>query len=402
MSDNAPVNADQPKGTTPCAPQPGDKKKCDELPEAPKAPELPPPKECPQPCDCPSPPGGPPNECFEKLIADQSKLVTQADRAKALVEELTAIQAKVASAKTEYTQARYKGLKRLWEDQDKLIADFTDKIKCTVDCWECLLECRLCPQLTEIRQLEDRLNGSGELTDKVYSLRDLQFWHQRNVEQMQARVDRIKGVLAAWEKPSATLGDALDSNGKLIADLPALLAADPAKAIYDTFMTLLPRHWAIGPRDVTSKIITSKIKESFIKICKCDEGTPDDCCGPDVGVVTLRERLLKPLPYIVDPVNFPEIICCLLTERLAPASDQLAAAQAGLAATTSEIDQTKKLIEDKTGALEATFKAELGNPIECGPYKKKGSTPATPAQPATPATGAGYEGDAKQTDQTSR
>ena len=392
MSDNAPVNAEQPKGSMPCAPQ----KKCEELPKAPDAPKPPPPKVCPQPCECPLPPGGPPTECFETLIAEQSELVTKADRAKALVEELTAIQAKVVSAQAEYTQARYQDLKKLWEDQDQLIADFTSKIKCTVDCWECLLECRLCPQLTKIRELEDRLNGAGQLTDKVYSLRDLQFWHQRNVEQMQARVDRIKGVLAAWEKPSATLGDALESNGKLIADLPALLAADPAKAIYDTFMTLLPRHWAIRPRDATSKI-----KEVFIKICKCDEGTPDDCCGPDVGVVTLRERLLKPLPYIVDPANFSAIICCLLTERLRPASDQLAAAQAALAVTTSEIEQTQKLIEDKTAALEATFKAELGNPIDCGPYKKKGSAPATPTQPATPATGAGY-GDAKQTDQTAR
>jgi hypothetical protein len=390
MSDNAPVNAEQPKGTTPCAPQGGDPSECKELPEAPKAPTLPPPKECPQPCDCPAPPGGPPNDCFETLIADQSKLVTQADRAKALVEELTAIQAKAASAKAEYTQARYKDLKKRWEDQDKLIADFTDKIKCTVDCWECLLECRLCPLLTEIRQLEDRLNGTGELTDKVYSLRDLQSWHQRNVEQLQARVDRIKGVLAAWEKPSATLGEALESNGTLIADLPAVLAADPAKAIYDTFMTLLPRHWAIRPRGATSKI-----KEVFIKICKCDEGTPDVCCSLDVGVPTLRERLLKPLPYIVDPVDFSGIICCLLTRRLTPASDQLAAAQAELAATTSEIEQAKKLIDDKTAALEATFKAELGNPIECDDYKKKSPEGTPPAQPPE-----GGGGDTKQTDQT--
>jgi hypothetical protein len=380
MSDNAPVNTDQPKGTAPCAPQPDDRYECEDLPEAPQAPELPEPKNCPQPCDCPTPPGGPASDCLEKLIADQSKVVTQADRAKALVEELTAIQAKVASAKVEYTQARYTDLKKLWEDQDKLIADLTDKLKCTVDCWECLLECRLCPQLYQIQTLEDRLNGTGELTDKVYSLLDLQFWHQRTVTQMQARVDRIKGVLAAWEKPSATLGDVLDGNRKLVADLPAVLGADPAKAIYDIFMTLLPRHWAIRPRGAASKI-----KERFIEVCTCHEGTPDDCCGPDLGAVALRERLSGPLPYIVDPADFSAIICCILTERLKPASDQLAAAQAELAATTSEIGQTTKLIEERTAALEATFKAELGNPIECGPYKKKGSTETPPAPPAPPA-----------------
>jgi hypothetical protein len=105
-----------------------------------------------------------------------------------------------------------------------------------------------------------------------------------------------------------------------------------------------------------------------------------------VGIVTLRERLVGPLPYIVDPADFPEIICCLITQRLTPASKQLADAQADLAVTTSEIEQTKKLIEDKTAALEATFKAELGNPIECGPYKKKGSTETPPAPPAKPTT----------------
>ena len=34
---------------------------------------------------------------------------------------------------------------------------------------------------------------------------------------------------------------------------------------------------------------------------KCDEGTPDDCCGPDVGILNLRQRLIGPLPYLVDP-----------------------------------------------------------------------------------------------------
>jgi hypothetical protein len=63
--------------------------------------------------------------------------------------------------------------------------------------------------------------------------------------QMQARVDRIKLVLTAWENPSSTLGDVLDKNKKLIEDTEAIIAKDSAKAVYDVFMTLLPRHWAI-------------------------------------------------------------------------------------------------------------------------------------------------------------
>jgi hypothetical protein len=398
MTDQAPPNAAPLKGTQtppPCAP----KKMCDDLPAAPTVPLVPERKDCDQPCNCPIPPGGPPLECLDTLIKDQSALVAGAERAKAFVEELTAIQGKVTSAQADYTQIRYSDLKKLWEKQDKLIADLTEKLRCCVDCWECLLECRLCPQLNEIRKLEDRLNGTGPLTDKVYSLFDLQFWHQRNVTQMKARVDRIKAVLAAWEKPSDTLGDVLDKNGKLVADLPAVLASDPAKAIYDLFMTLIPRHWTIRPRGGA----TSLINEKFIKVCKCDDGTPDTCCGPDVGIVSLRERLVGPLPYIVDPVDFPKIICCLTSERLEPASTQLAKAQAGLAATTAEIDQTKKRIEDQTAAIEAGFTAELGNPIDCTKYTKKEPVPPpAPPAPAPTCPDGGPQGDPKQTDQTAR
>ena len=169
-------------------------------------------------CNCPTPPGGPPSSCLDDLIRCQSIIVKKADRAKAFVDELTAILEKVTSAQVDYTQARFNDLRKTWKEQDKAIAELIRKLVCAVCCWECLLECRLCPQLVDIRTLEDRLNGTGMLTKKVYSLFDLQAWHQRNVANMQARVDRIKLVLAAWEKPSDTLGDALDKNGKLIDD----------------------------------------------------------------------------------------------------------------------------------------------------------------------------------------
>jgi hypothetical protein len=351
-----------------CPPPPEGPKTCDPLDPAPTPPELPPDTTCPQPCDCPTPPGGHPDDCLDKLIRCQAKIVKQADRAKALVDELTGIQAKVAAAKVDYTQKRYADLRKLWEEQDKLIAALTEKVKCSVPCWECLVECRLCPELLAIRNLEVRLAGTGPLTDKVYSLPDLQFWHQRNVAQLDARVKRIKDVLAAWEQPSSTLGDALDRNAKLLTDLPALLATDAPKAIFDIFMSLVPRHMAIRPRDATTTI-----KDKFIDICCCPEGEPDDCCGPDVGILTLRERLVGLLPYLVDPANLVTIICCLTKERLEPASNQLADAQANLAAVTAEIEQTTKAIADRTAGLEAAFKAELANPIDCGPFKKKDS-----------------------------
>jgi hypothetical protein len=430
MSDNAPQKVET-----------AYKPKCGPLPDAPSVPEIPERGKCPQHCDCPPPPGGPPSSCLEDLIRCQNVIVKKADRAKAFAEELTAVQGKVTSAQADYTRLRFEGLRQMWKDQDKAIEELVRKLVCAVKCWECLLACRLCPQLVDIRALEDRLNGTGILTKQVYSLFDLQAWHEHNVADMQSRVERIKLVLTAWEKPSDTLGDVLEKNAKLIEDTQKIIATDSAKAVYDVFMTLLPRHWSIRPRDYgPNDEWKSKIDPKYFKICECkeeqtqdgaqsaqqtadrsqqkqqnqqnqrkddggqseecgesepdpercqcDDGVPDDCCGPDVGILNLRQRLIGPLPYIVDPTLFPEIICCLTRERLSPASDQLAAAQAELDATTAEIELVKKKIEDKKSAIEATFRAELGNPIECGPYNEKKPTPAT--------------GNTQQTDQTAR
>jgi hypothetical protein len=380
MTENAPTTQEPSK---PKSHGDGYKNKCEKLPDPPPIPELPPVKECPQPCCCPQPPGGPPSNCLDDLIKSQTRIVKKADRANDFVKELTAIQGDVTTALGTYTQARYKELLKAWLEQDKAIVELVRKLVCAVPCWECLLECRLCPQLTEIRRLEDRLNGTGELTTQVFSLLDLQYWHQRNVFNMQGRVDRIKNVAAAWKDPSGALGTALEADAKLIEDTQKIIATDSAKAVYDIFMTLIPRHWAIRPRDGDAAH-ASKIDMRFVHICECsqgnkdcacDDGDPDDCCGPDVGILTLRQRLVGPLPYIVDPAQFPDIICCLTRERLRPASDQLADAQAELAAATDDVQKTQALIGDKTKAIETTFRAELPNPIDCKDYTPKKKPP---------------------------
>lgn len=388
MTDDAQSKADTRTQTGPCT----------DLPKPPEVPEIPERDPCTHHCECPPDPSGPPADCFDKVIQDQNSIVKKAERAKALVEELTALQAKVTSAQADYTQDRYNELKNLWGEQDKSINELIRKVVCAVGCWECLLACRLCNRLTEVRKLEEELNGPGDLDKngmglpkEVNSLYDRQYWYQRSVANMQSRVDRIKRVLAAWEKPSDTLGEVLEKNGKLIEDLQKIIATDPLKAVFDLFMTLLPRHWAIRPRDVNSAIdkkyfqicecheeppaegcdqqteTTPKEKK-----CKCDEGTPDDCCGPDAGVLNLRQRLIGPLPYLVDPKKFSEVVCCLTKYRLTPASDLLAAAQAELAAVTAEIDQAKKTLEQTTtSVIEAAFRAGLPTPFDCAPYESK-------------------------------
>jgi hypothetical protein len=208
--------------------------------------------------------------------------------------------------------------------------------------------------------------------------------------------------------------------------------------VYDVFMTLLPRHWSIRPRDVGPENgWGSDIDPRYIKICECkeapkkdekgretdqykgyrnptdkcddgagdpeechcDDGIPDDCCGPDVGILNLRQRLVGPLPYIVDPALFPDIICCLTNERLSQASEQLAAAHADLDAASVEVELTKKKIADKIGGIESNFRAELSYPIDCTQYQPK--EPPKKDPPPTRVPEGGY-GDHKPTDQTAR
>lgn len=420
MTDNVP----QPRGAN-------SSQECEQFPTAPQVPEIPEQATCPGQCTCPASPTGDPPSCIDDLIRTQNKIAAQADRAKAFADQLTAIQDKVKSALADYTQARFHDLRMTWKEQDDAIVELIRKLACAVGCWECLLECGICKQLVEIRRLEDRLygppgddpKGTGPLTMDVYSLFDQQAWHERNVAQMTARLQRITAVLAAWEKPSTTLGDALDRNGNLIKDTQNLIASDSAKAVFDVFMTLIPKHWAIRPRDPGAQDEwKSGIDDKYVKFCDCqqggtdgqganqqpgkaacneqeeclcDDGIADDCCGPDTGILSLRERLVGgPLPFIVDPAEFSEMICCLTKYRLAPASDQLAAAEADLAAAAADIELVKKQIDDKTAGIEATFRAGLPDPFDCSKYKKK-KTPATTATP-----GAGYHGAAQQSDQT--
>jgi hypothetical protein len=425
MTENAPPTTETPAPAT----------KCRALPSADNVPGIPEREPCITHCECPDTNGKPPTSCLDDLIRSQGVVVKKAERAKAFVDELTAIQGKVTSAQSDYTQRRFLDLKQEWLEQDKAINDLIRKVVCAVHCWKCLLECRLCKQLTEIRTLEERLNGPGDLvTDMglptaVSSLFDLRHWHERNVANMQARLDRINLVLTAWEKPSDTLGDVLEKNDKLIEDTQKVVATDPVKAVYDIFMTLVPRHWAIRPRNDDVK---SQIDPKYVRICeckndpapepapdkpategygtnqdtanrkiedkdpnrnenpdpkpddkkcKCDEGTPDECCGPDVGILNLRQRLIGPLPYIVEPKAFPEIICCLTTERLTPASDLLAEAQAQLAATSAEIEQVTKSIDDKKNSIESAFVAGLPTPFDCEPYESTDDKPPTQSLP---------------------
>ena len=56
------------------------------------------------------------------------EVVKKADRVKAFVDELTAIQEKVKSAQVDYTQARFKDLRKIWKEQDNDIVELIRKL----------------------------------------------------------------------------------------------------------------------------------------------------------------------------------------------------------------------------------------------------------------------------------
>jgi hypothetical protein len=321
---------------------------------------------CEQPCCCPKDPGTKEN-CLDKLIADQAQQIAEAEHAKAFKADLEDLLKKANGAKQDYTKAKYLDLSERWEKEDAALADLIAKLVCAVPCWKCLIECEICPLLYAVRQLNLRLNGDGTLIAKVYSLRDLRHWQDRNREAKQEVVDRIKAVLAAWEKPAQTLDKILTDNVKAIDDIKKILATDSAGAIYGLFANVLPMHLAIAPRGANSKIAAQ-----YTALCSCYLGTPDDCCGPDVGEPSVLQELIGPQPYIVDPDKFFDIICCIATQRYLPAKEQLAAAASELAKIDAEIAKTKSDIDQKRASIAADYKGNVANPIDCDDYQPKG------------------------------
>lgn len=343
-------------------PPPG---QCKALPDSPATPELPKPQICPKRCKCP--PQSPTiSTYFDKLIQDQAGLLTEADRAKSFKADLEDIQKKAIAAQQDYTVDKRKALVEKWVIADNQISILINKLVRSVPCWDCLLECRICPLLYSIQELEDRLNGNGTLTTQVYSLYDLHNWQDRNLAARQGVFDRIKAVLAAWEKPAVTIAKSLDDNQSVIDLITKNMTADPTAALYDAFIRLIPMHWSIRPRDVESKI-----DKKYINICSCYDSEPDDCCGPDVGRSTVHWQLLGPQPYLVEVDKLFHIICCLVAERYSPAKAALAKAEVELGKTDRDIAKVKSDIESKKKSLPGDFKLGLENPPDCGKYTAK-------------------------------
>ncbi len=359
----------QPPSPRNCTPDPATQpppvptgRDCPDLPTTTPPTPCEPTHECPLPPCCPKPPDAD-STCIDRLIEEQQKDIAKSEGAKAFKADLEALLQKVKTAKAEYTDEKYRKLREQWEKQDKDIVDLIDKLTCTVPYWRTLIECFVCPLLYEIRLIERRVEGDATLYGSVNSLRDLRYWLERDRDAKQAVFDRIRAVLAAWEKPAQTIEKALADNAKLIEDIrKALGQADAGKLVYDLFMKLIPLHLAIAP---PATAVTTGIDKKYTELCKCDEGETDDCCGPDTGRPSVLASLIGPQPYLVEPRRFEEIVCCLAKQRYRPAKDALAEAKAELEKTDNDIKRLRTDIEEKRKSLEKSAKTELIKPFDC-------------------------------------
>jgi hypothetical protein len=360
--------ADQPK-------PPGKDCKPD-LPET-TPPDWSPPDKCvPDPdCNCPSVPPSSGPTCLQELIDSEQAEITAAERAKTFIAEMSALLTKAKAAALEYNQPKYEKLVKQWQDADGKIADLLRKLACALPCWRCVVECYVCPLIYDLCDSEQRLYD-GDWKNyfkeyKVHDLYDLQYWHNRDLEYKKQRLQRIKDVLATWEKPAQTIDKNLMDNDKVIEACNKALAVDPSSAVYDVFFKVVPMHLAIAP-PATSAALTTRIDEAFTEFCKCDkcDSDLDDCCGPDVGRQPWVQRLIGPQPYLINPDAYFDVICCLVKNRYLPAKDQVAKAEANFQSVDNEIKRRKAQLDDAPKSFEKTAKGAIPSNIDCCKFEK--------------------------------
>ena len=322
-------------------------------------------------CECPAEPTSDPN-CLEDLITSKAVELAQAEKTKAFKAKLESLLTKANAAAQDYTRATYEGLIKEWVKQDEEIAKQIRNFVCGVPCWRCAIECYICPLLQKMQQAERKLYWDPQSCPYpiASNLYDVLYWRTRDKEAKEQAFNRIDGVLAAWEKPAQTIAKTLADNAKLIADIDKAPGSDSSKVIFDLFLRLVPRHLAIAPPSNTTW--KTKIDKRFTDFCKCDEElckcvkpTPDVCCGPDVGGWSLLQRFIGPLPYLIDPKDYINVICCLVKARYKPAEEALGLAEGEVLKAETAIKQAKDAIENGLKDFEKNAKAKLPTIIDC-------------------------------------
>jgi hypothetical protein len=331
-----------------------------------------PPTPCPPPdpcCECPNPPGSGTN-CLEEIIAHQTADAANLQQENALTQELNKFLETAKKGSLAYTRDKYDDLVEKWQKADVEIAELVRKVVCAVPCWRCILDCFVCPLLNELQMNKKWLYDDNKLIATANDLYDQEYALTRDRGNKARRLARIKDVLKVWEAPATTIEKTLGENKTLAESLGPLIGPHPGRAIYDLFLVIIPRHLAIAP-PATDLEHTTTIDKKYTEFCPCDEGTPDDCCGPDVGELSFRQRLVGPLPYLIDPGAYWDLICCLIQKRYSPATKLLGKADADLATVKDRIARYEKSLGEGWKAdFDKSARAAIPSDINCCDYEK--------------------------------
>lgn len=354
-------------------PAPGDGA-CGNLPET-KLPEVKKP-ECegtkPE-CECPKPPGSTPS-CLDDLITEQTVAIDASDKAAKFKKELEDLLTKAKAARAAYTQEKYERLVEEWVNQDTAIAKLIKRLLCKVRCWDCILHCYVCPLLNDLHIAEKWLYDDGKKAYEldVRNLNDQRYWLTRDRDAKQRTFDRIKNILAAWEKPAETIEKALADNKKLYDGIDKGMETAIGKAIFDLFLRLIPMHLAIAPR---KEVAQTKIEAKYTEFCKCGDHAAEICCGINVGERSFRDRLIGPQPSLIDPAKYFDLICCLVKNRYVTAQASLSKAESDLLEKETLIANLVKQIG--TGwekDFETAAVGAIPGEIDCCDYDPKPKT----------------------------
>jgi len=343
--------------------------KCEPLPD-PTPPYLKPPEKCPPRdacCKCPTEPDSTPN-CLEDLIAAQGVDLDANGDAIKFKKDLDDLLTKAKAARQAYTVDAYEDLLEEWVKQDTAIAELIRKLVCAVPCWRCILDCHVCPLLNELHYAEKWLNDDGKFYTEVHDLYDLQYWSTRNRTAKERTLNRMKGILAAWEKPVATIDTRLKENKTLHDAASGVIGTEPGKAIYDVFLRLIPMHLAIAP---PASVHKTTIDKKYTKFCECDDRVSEYCCGRNVSELSFRQRLIGPQPYLIHPSLYFDLVCCLVKNRYAPAQMAFSKADTHLKGVQTKITNFEKQLGPAwPKEFETNAKGAIPSVINCCDYDK--------------------------------
>lgn len=361
-------------------PHPPDEDKCCDLAE-PKIPDVNEPEPCPpSKCKCPTPPVTDLKCCgLDDLIKEQATIVFSAERAVEFKKALEVLLKSAKDAAAKYTRGIYDTLIDQWVKEDACVVELIRKLVCAVPCWRCILDCHVCPLLDSLHITETKLYNDTKYTDNVIDLYDRRHWLIRYTNAKKRQFERITSVMTAWSSPAETISKALTANKSLIDSSFKVIGTEPGKAIYDVFFKIVPMHLAIAPPE-TSKW-TTNIDKRYTEFCECSKGAAEYCCGQNLGKLNLRQRLIGPQPYLIDPDKYFQLICCLVTKRWGPVKKTFDTAESKLKAVETEIANAEAQFKDGwIKSFEAAATGAIPSVINCCEYEHSDDSAQKPAR----------------------